>query len=446
MFGQEKIEALTKRALKVSQAPATEVVVMADHNFLTRFASNAIHQNVNETNVEVYVRAVDGQRSGWANSTDLSDEGLERAAGRALAHARAVPADPAFPGLPDPQPVSSLPAVDEEALAFTPEERATAVGVVCKLAKERGLMAYGAYTTNLSEVGVGSSKGVMAYHASTLANLQTVVRGENGSGWAQRSGWQVGVIDGEDVAREAVERAVRAQNPRRIEHGVYTVILDTYAVLDILSQLNFVGFGADSVQEGRSWMNDRIGQPIMSDKVTIYDDGASPQGIPLPFDFQGTPRRKVFMAEAGTIGGPVYDHYTASKEGKQSTGHALPPNLPAFLRGPLGFNLFMQGGDSSVEDMIASTERGLYITRFWYTRTVHPRDCVITGMTRDGVMLIENGEIAAPVKDLRFTQSYVNALAAVEAVARETRLLWDDFAVRVPALKIREFTFTGVTM
>src|SRR5574341_94920 len=176
MFGQEKIEALVKRALKASSAPDTEVVVLGQHNYLTRFASNAIHQNVNETNTSVYIRAVDGQRTGWAAAADLTDDGLRRAADRALEHARAVPNDEHFPGLPDPRPVETVPAVDEDALAFTPEDRARAVGVVCKLAKERGLMAYGAFTTNLDEVGVGSSKGVMAYHAATAANLQTVVR------------------------------------------------------------------------------------------------------------------------------------------------------------------------------------------------------------------------------------------------------------------------------
>jgi len=142
----------------------------------------------------------------------------------------------------------------------------------------------------------------------------------------------------------------------------------------------------------------------------------------------------------------VYDSYTAAKEGKASTGHALPAGQGGF--GPLAFNLFMASGDKSVEEMIKSTERGLYITRFWYTRQVHPRDCVITGMTRDGLFMIENGEVTHPVKNLRFTQSYVKALAEVEMVGRETRLFIGEFGLanRVPALKISAFNFTGVTV
>jgi PmbA protein len=206
--------------------------------------------------------------------------------------------------------------------------------------------------------------------------------------------------------------------------------------------------GADSVQDGRSWMNDRIGKLVMSPQVTLFDDGTSLNGIPVPFDSEGTPRRQQSIVEAGVISGPVYDHYTAAKDGKQSTGHALGPYLPDFYSGPAAFNLFMQGGDSSLEEMIASTKQGLYITRFWYTRTVHTRDCVITGMTRDGAIYIEDGELKYPVKDLRFTQSYVDALARVEAMSGTTQLLWDGEGspvARVPAVKIREFNFTGVT-
>jgi predicted Zn-dependent protease len=155
----------------------------------------------------------------------------------------------------------------------------------------------------------------------------------------------------------------------------------------------------------------------------------------------------VNIVEKGVVQGPVFDRITAKKMGKDTTGHALPPTMRSF--GPIATNLFMAPGTSSTEEMIKSTKRGLYISRFWYTRLVHPRDCVITGMTRDGVFLIENGELAYPIKDLRFTQSYVEALANLESVGNETRLLMSEFggqATRVPGLKISKFTFTGLTV
>jgi predicted Zn-dependent protease len=448
MFGHEQFEGLLKRALGASEAPETEVVILAMDEYLTRFANNGIHQNVAETNVSVYFRAIDGKRAGQAVTGNLSDEGLKEAAERALLHARQQREDPDFPGLPDPEPIPAVQAIDEETIEFSPVERAEAVGVICRLAADRDLQAFGAFTTGLYEVGMASSRGVMAYHPVTRADLQTVVMGDNGSGRAQESTWEVAKINAERVGLEAVEKATRVQNPQTIKPGKYTVVLDPYATDDILSWLDFAGMSALTVQEGRSWMNDRIGQQVMSPLVSIWDDGHDPSGIPMPLGFDGLPRQRVVIVDKGVIGYPVYDYATAKKEGIRSTGHALPPFIPPWFRGPHPLNLFMAEGDATVEEMITSTQRGLYITRFWYTRLVHPRDCVLTGMTRDGVMMIENGELTFPVKNLRFTQSYVEAMANVEAVGSEAKLLAEDygFAQRVPGLKIRDFMFTGITV
>jgi PmbA protein len=201
--------------------------------------------------------------------------------------------------------------------------------------------------------------------------------------------------------------------------------------------------GAQAVQEGRSWMNDIIGDRAMSPNVTIWDDGSATQGWPVPFDAEGMPRRRVDVITAGVINTPVHNSYTAGKDGIVSTGHQA-----YFTGAPIASNLFMQEGDSSLQGLIRSTERGIYITRFFYTRLAHSKGCVMTGMTRDGTFMIENGQITHPVKDLRFTQSYVDALAGVELVGRESKLVLNEvgFATRVPALKLSSFNFTGVTV
>ena len=238
-----------------------------------------------------------------------------------------------------------------------------------------------------------------------------------------------------------------ARTRGKVEPGEYAVVFDPYVTQDLIDLLSLYGMGGQAVLEGRSWMNDRMGQQVMSPLVSIWDDGCDPAGRPLPFDFEGMPRQRVDIVKQGVVGSPVYDRYTARKAGVSSTGHAMPPTFR--MLGPVPIHLFMAPGQSSVEEMIRSTERGLYITRFWYTRVVHPRECIITGMTRDGVFMIENGELAYPVKNLRFTQSYVQALADVQAVGRESRLLaseWGSIASRVPALKISRFNFTGSTV
>ena len=359
----------------------------------------------------------------------------------------ASPEAPNYPGLAEPEAYKHVAAWDEKTARFSPEKRARAVGAVCQMAAEKGLNSSGALSTGSTDLVVANSQGVFSYHTQTNADFQTVVMSEDSSGRAQESAWKVDDISVEALGKEAIETAVRGHSPRKIDPGEYTVVLEHYVTEDLVSGLNFYGMGAQAVQEGRSWMNDRIGQQVMSPLISIWDDGMDITGSPLPFDFEGVPKRRVDIVKQGVVMGPVYDRYSGAKMGKPSTGHAMPINSRGF--GPLALNLFMAPGDTSVEEMIASTQKGLYINRFWYTRLVHPRDCVITGMTRDGVFMIENGEVAYPVKNLRYTMPYVQALANVEAVGKASHLLVGEFgglSTRVPALKIRGFTFAGSTV
>jgi predicted Zn-dependent protease len=284
--------------------------------------------------------------------------------------------------------------------------------------------------------------GVLAYHAGTLADLVTVVMGENSSGYAAQSAWRVTDLDAPALGDEAIAKTLRGREPRDLEPGLYTVVLEPYATQDFLVMLSYTGMGALSLQEGRSWMDGRVGQQIMSPVISIWDDGLDPSGLPAPFDYEGLPKQRVDLIKAGVAQGVVYDSATANKEqGHTSTGHAVPPEAAASL-GPVPLNLFMAPGDAALDEMIASTERGLLVTRFHYTRPVHPRDAVVTGLTRDGTFLIENGEIAYPVKNLRYTQSYLQALANTELVGRELKTLGGYLGVQcVPALKLAEFDF-----
>jgi predicted Zn-dependent protease len=446
MIGPERAKQLMHTALRASQADQTEVLLVAQDQELTRFANNLIHQNVAETDITLTIRAVMGKRQGVATTNNLSDEGIARAVEAAREAALRQPEDPDFKGLPGPHAPDGVRAFDEEAAAFSPEERAQAVGIVCRKAKEQRLTASGAFRTGAIEYALANSLGTVAYHPTTIAEYGVTAMSDDSAGRAEASGWKAADINPEAVGDEALGKAARGRNARKIEPGDYTVVVEPYVAEDILNSLNFYGVSAQAVQEGRSWMNDRMGQQEMSRLISIWDDGHDPAGAPMPFDFEGVPKQRVDIVTEGVIGQPVYDSYTATKEGKTSTGHATPIAWGRF--GPLAMNMFMAPGDKAVEEMIKSTERGLYITRFWYTRLVHPRDCVITGMTRDGLWLIENGQLTDPVKNLRFTQSYVEALAGVEMVGREARLFMSEFGpvVRVPALKIKAFTFTGSTV
>lgn len=446
MLGQTKARELLQSILHRSGADQTEVVLVGQHERLTRFANNMIHQNVSETNVTATVRVALGQRVGMAATNDLTVTGLDRVVETATAIARQQPENPDFPGLPEPRPLTPVNAFDEVTATFSPAARARQVGMICRRADKAGLIASGAFITAANELAVANSRGVLAYHAATLADLVTVVMSDDSAGYAAESAWQAGDLDVPALGAEAIARALRGRQPRDLEPGVYTVVLEPYATQDFLAMLGYTGMGALSLQEGRSWMDGRIGRQVMSPSISIWDDGLDPRGLPVPFDFEGMPKQRVDIIRDGVAMGVVYDTATASKkDGRTSTGHALPPAMAANL-GPVPLNLVMAPGDATLDEMIASTARGLLVTRFHYTRPVHPRDAVITGLTRDGTFLIENGEVAYPIKNLRYTQSYLAALAKTEMVGRELKLLGGYFGVqRSPAVKLSEFNFTGAT-
>ena len=443
MIGEAAALNLLERALSLSTAAETDVYLSSQDLGLTRFAGNAIHQNVSHSNVTLNIRAVEGKRLGRATTNDLSDEGISKAMGAAKHNALLMPEDPAFPGLTEPQSVARVASWDESAAACSPLTRAQMVGEVCSQGAAEGLDTAGACRTGVHEIAVVSSRGVRAYHAGTFAGLIITTRSDTSAGWAKGGSWRLDGIDYPSLAREAVDKAVRGREPQPVTPGEYTVVLDHYAVDDILEALSLYGMGAQSVQEGRSWMCGLEGTRAMSDAISIWDDGGSLDGWPMPFDVEGVPRRRVELVESGVVNAPVHNTYTASQDGVASTGHQV-----YFTGPPIASNLFMRPGDKTVEELIASTERGLYITRFFYTRLSHNRGCVMTGMTRDGTFLIEDGELRHPVKDLRFTQSYVDALNSVEGVGDDAKLVLNEvgFATRVPALKLRRFNFTGVTV
>jgi len=434
---------IAQRVLAQCAANQTEVVLLSGETELTRFANSRIHQNVAERNTEVRVRAVSGKKVGVASINDLSDAALQRVTENALQMALLQPENPEFRSLPAPKPVRKVDAFVQATADFTPEQRAQAVATICKLSKEHGLIASGAFTTSSSEMAVANSLGVFAYTPATLSDLSAVIMSNDSSGYAAMTSPDVREINAEQVGREATSKAVRSRNPQPVEPGEYTVILEEYAVAEMLMYLAFLGFGALAVQEGRSFMANKFGQQIAGENVSIWDDGLDRAGLPIPFDFEGMPKQRVDLITNGVAKAVVYDSYTANKEGKESTGHALPaPNS----YGPLPGNLFMSPGKDSKELMLAAVERGLWVTRFHYVNPVHTLKTILTGMTRDGTFWIENGEIKQATKNLRFTQSVLEALSTVERISRETKLRGGLYGgIRAPALCIRRFAFTGVT-
>ena len=443
MIGEVGCRVILQRALELSGVGEVEAYLSGQDLALTRFANNAIHQNVVHGDTQLNIRAVIGHRQGRATTNDLSDTGIASAAEHARSNALLMPEDPDFQGLPVPKTPRVIAAYDEPTAGCSPEERAEIVGQVCRQAESQGLNAAGFYRTGANEKALMNSRGAWAYHQGTFAGLLITARSDSSAGWAKGTSWRRKDIEVQTLINEANGKALRGRDPQPVGPGEYTVVLSPYAVDDILGALSSYGMSAQMVQDGRSWMIGLMGKSAMSPLISIWDDGCDRNGWPRPFDAEGVPKQRVGIVTDGVVGEPVYNFYTAGKEGRLSTGHQGGPT-----GGPTASNLFMKPGDQSVDEMIESTERGLFITRFFYTRLVHSTGCVMTGMTRDGTFLIENGKLSYPVKDLRFTQSYVEALKGVEAVGREIKLVMNEgaFSANVPALKLSSFNFTGVTV
>jgi len=446
MLGEAKVKEIAERVLALSTADQTEVVILGEENQLTRFANSYIHQNVAEKNAQIRVRAVMGKKIGVATTNDLSDEALTRVVESAIGAARLQRENPDFLSLPSPQPIPKVEGFIEATAGCTPKARAQAVSIICRRSIEKGLNASGAFTTAAQEIAVANSLGVFAYYPTTLADLEIVIMADSGSGYAHATSVDVSQIDAQALGQEAIEKALRSRDPIEIEPGDYTVILEEHAVEEMLFYLTYLGCGALAVQEKRSFMTDRFGEKSVGRNISLWDDGLDLQGLPLPFDYEGVPKRKVDFIREGLATAVVYYTYTAGREeGKESTGHATIPAPNPY--GPLPANRFIGTGQATKEEMLASTERGIWVTRFHYMNPVHRFKTIITGMTRDGTFLIEKGEITRPIKNLRFTQSILEALSSVEMIGKERKLLLSSHLGSgcVPALKIDDFTFTGVT-
>jgi predicted Zn-dependent protease len=442
-FDEKSVHALLQKALGYSQAEQTEVVYLGTESALTRFANNFIHQNVAERNHELRVRAIAGKRMGVATTNHLDDQSLQRVTEKALDIARLSPENPEFHSLPEPQPIVAAPGFSERTALYSAEERARSVGIIVQLAKERRLESAGAFSTETSQVAVANSLGIFAYEPRTQSECHAVVMAdEQGSGYTQRLATDATTIIFETMAREAVEKAERSRNPLDFPIGEYPVVLDVYATADMLQNLAFMGLSATAVQEERSFMNGQFGKQLVSPFVTIYDDGHDAAGLPQAFDYEGMPKQRVVMFDHGVANAVVYDSFTAFREGKPDTGHALPAPNPW---GPLPLHTMMAAGDASLEELIRGVDRGIYVTRFHYTNTLHPVKTLFTGMTRDGTFLIEHGELTSPIKNFRFTQSILDALGDVQAIGRERIQCSDYVPVVAPALRIGNFHFTGVT-
>jgi PmbA protein len=437
-----ELERIAERVLQLSEADETEVDIGATTDALTRFANNTIHQNVAEHSVGISVRAVVDGRTARATTNKSDDESLHRVVDSAVSLARNEPKNPELLPLLKKQKYQKVDRFFRVTAETTPQDRARAVTKVCKMAEKRKQTAAGIFSSGSSLSLMANSKGLFARYEQTRSEFSVTILEENSSGWAKSNSPDIRTIDPIELAESASRKAAESRNPRELPPGRYTAILEPSAVLDLVGFL-FYDFAGTAVLDKRSCFTGRMGQKLFGGNITLWDDVYNPLQTGPPYDGEGVPRQKVLLVDRGVPKNLVYARSTAKTMKAKPTGHGF--SLPNEY-GEAPMNLVFAGGEKSVDEMVRSTERGILVTRLWYIREVDPYEKILTGMTRDGTFLIENGRVAGGIRNFRFNQSIIEMLSNVEVLGPAVRAAGEEsFEMVVPAMKVRDFHFSEVT-
>jgi PmbA protein len=445
LSSERELRAVVDTVLRIAKSfgvPETEVHVDESISALTRFANNAVHQNVAESGVNVSVRTAVDKRTARATTNRTDEDSLRAAIEGSLSLAQSQPENKQSLAMPGKQRYRAANRFAKRTAALTPEDRARGVKRACDLALKRGQVAAGIFSSAQSQSIIGNSRGLFAAYRDTHAVFSITMQEDSAASWAKENAGNLPDIDPQALAERASDKAHRAVNPREIEPGRYTVILEPAAVLDLVGFL-FYDFAATALADKRSCFNERMGKPLFGKNISITDDAYHPLQLGAPFDGEGMPRQRVLLVDRGVPKNLVYSRASAKAARKQPTGHgfALPNEY-----GEAPMNLVFSGGNCSLEEMIASTDRGLLVTRLWYIREVDPYEKIMTGMTRDGLFLVEKGRVTSAVKNFRFNQSILAMLRNVELMSPAVRATGEEaFEMVVPAMKVRDFHFSEVT-
>lgn len=443
-IGADRAFELAESAFKVEGADAVEVVVSSSNSALTRYADSRIHQNTARIDGEARVRVVvDGNRIGVVATNDLSAKSIRGAAAAAVQTARVTPRDSAFAGLAQPASYAVAGTLDEATADCSPAERADFVkAMLARLPS--GVMGSGAVESGRHELVVTNTNGVRAYSHTTRAAASILAAGETSTGFAEATTSRFGDLAGAALADRAARKVELGRNPRDVPPGNYPVVLEAAATATLIEFLCWIAFASKEFLDGRSPLSGHIGEQVCDPRVTIVDDALSPLLPGVAFDYEGVPKRRLPLIDRGIAAGVAHDLATSAAAGVVPTGHGLPaPNSDG------GFPLhpIMEPGDASLDQLIAGLERGLLVTRFHYTNVVNQMESTITGMTRDGTFLVEDGRILGGVRNLRFTESILGALSNVEQIGSETETSSELFfgCARAPAVRLSGFRFTSAT-
>src|SRR5215469_4014138 len=463
MLTKDQAAAIFSKLKAYAATDEVEAIFYSGQSALTRFANNTIHQNVAEEHYGVSVRTAFGGRTARATTNKFDDSSLQQVVEASAALAQVQE--------PDPDQLSMLETAEacgktaaspsniprrhfDQTAATTADDRAQAVETMVDIARHYKLTAAGIFATSDAIEGIFNSRGIADWHQQTSSDISITMLAGNSSGWQKANSPNVGALDPPRLAETAARKALQSANPSPLPAGKYTVILEPAAVLDIIGFM-FYDFGGLAILDQRSFLNNRIGKKIFGENINISDDVTHPLQSGAPFDGEGMRRKRVSLVENGVVKRLVYARGSAAKMRQSelaskagtiaSTGHGfLLPNEMGEM--PVNIVFGEPVNPQSVPQMIASTEKGILVTRLWYIREVDPYQKILTGMTRDGTFLIENGKLVGGVRNFRFNESLIDMLSKVEQMSLPVRTSGEEsFDMVVPAMKVKDFNFTEVT-
>ncbi|OGM24546.1 hypothetical protein A3D00_04855 [Candidatus Woesebacteria bacterium RIFCSPHIGHO2_02_FULL_38_9] len=443
MVTENKLKKIAKEVLRISKVAESEVLLLVGEHGLTRFANNQIHQNVAWEDVGISVRIINNKKIGVASGNSFKQTDLNNVVERASQLSKLQKEDPNYICLPEAKKIDRI---KESVYDSKPEERAEAVDIIIRKAKDNNIIASGAFDSSTTEIAVANSRGVWAYHAASSSDLSTIILGADSTGFASKLGRKPEQINAEEVANKAIQKVLEGKNPQEVKPSEWDVILEPQAVNEMMTFFSWLGPNPRIYFEQASNLSGKVGKKIFGSNITIIDDPLNKSTFQMPFDFEGYPKKRLEIVKNGILKSLVYDSYYANKYKKENSGHALPaPNT----NGPMPFHLVIAPGKKSLDEMIKNVKKGLLVTRLWYVRVLNPRSLNITGMTRDGTFIIRNGEIIGAAKNLRFNQSIPEALNNVVEIGRDLELLSSFESEigtnRMPSLHIKNWNFTSGT-
>lgn len=453
MLTQEQAKKITEKVFSYSKikkggkrlVDEAEVIMVNSDQSLTRYANNAVTQNVYESNTtEIVVRLIKSGKVARATTNKIDDASLKKLVSDTAELIHYQKQDKKMLPLVGKQTYRLIDNYVEKTVSFSVHDRVEVIRKAVSECEKRELNASGIFSNGADVLVIANSKGLFAYNKETQSELTLTALTNDSSGWANEQHKDATQINPQAVARIAIDKALQSQNPTSLPAGNYTVIFEPAAVTNFLLFMAWRGFSALTYQEGRSFLSGKMGKQVLGNNITIIDNVYHPQNLGAPFDFEGMPKKDVVLIEHGIAKNVVYDRETALKAKTTSTGHGLPqPNA----HGPMSSNLVLMPGDSSLEKMIKSTQKGILVTQLHYTNLVEPMKLVLTGMTRNGTFLIENGQITRGIKNMRFTESIVKTLSNVETISKDSKYNNAFFGggFVVPALKVNDFNFSSET-